>query len=426
MRIELTKDLKPIRVLLALRNLSSSNKGGPGAAARVLAQALIHLDKELQEDIHVALLENLHIRPLSDLNKEENIQPVIKRLHSKSYWLKLQFMPDSLLLNLMHGISLYAKSLLFPFWLRLHLRDDMGIIQSFIPNLTFVLARNRRRRYLVIHSDHSKGGWSREFSQLFPHLSESLLVKRMKRIEMEAIRSSDHIIFSSKGAYQLFREWHQEMWDIPESKISIIYTGIPDWMQQLGVSSNFDSPFLILNIAQHVPEKRLDRFIRGVNMFFERVPTRSESFVARNYGESTPFTRHLMAEYDVKAIEFRDVIPHPDLLKEIGRSWVIVSIPEVAVFDLVVLESMALGKPIIASNVGGNVEALGEDYPLYANDPDEIVEKLEHLLITPGLYHYVSKRNRQRFIDMFSQKTFVEKHIALWEALAIARKKGVG
>jgi glycosyltransferase involved in cell wall biosynthesis len=406
-----------MKVVFALRHLpSSSNSGGPISAAHILAKALAESGMLEAEGIHIEVLVNHRKLPLSSLIDKDTYQYSNAEAKIKTYWQLLEEHPNSYLLNVLHAVSLRVKSILLPKILQGS--SSLTIVQSFIPNFTHVLAR-KARDYILVHYEHSKGGWSREFTQMYPQYKDSLLVRRMKSIEINVVRSADFTVFPSKGAYYLFKEWHSDLWDVPESKIGIVYTGIQDYKKRVTVDINGVPRFprLILNIAQHVPEKRIDRFILGVQLFLGRDTYKHQGYVAVNYGTLTQLTNELKRIGGGNIVQFKGTLPHEELLQKIARSWVVVSVPEVAVFDLAILESMCFGKPIIASRVGGNIEALGIDYPLYADEPWEIAEKLNILANDDVFYQTVANRNRKRFVENFTQEVYASSFVSLWKRL---------
>ena len=408
-------DINAQRVLLALRNLPSQQvAGGPIAAARLLGNALFQYRHLLENCYEVLFLEDKRIRPLQDLLAYDNpIVPIRKKSVSirKNMWDRLEKQPNSLWLNLLHSLSLKVRSYSLSQVLSYLVGRD--VVQSFIVNLSYALLHRRDRAYRVVHSEHSKGGWSREYSMLYPFSAGSHLIKRMKEMEALVAEYSDILIFPSRGAYQLFQEWHSDLVRIQQDKVRIIYTGLDDLLEKVSGHTETERK-VILNVAHHVPEKRVDVFVKSVDEFKKNVGIAKRQFVAINYGSFTHLTPSLSVSDEV---HFKGLIAHNELIKEMSTCWVLVSVPEVAVFDLVILEAMSLGKPVVASKVGGNVEALGEDYPLYASEPGEIADILLELSQNRMLYQEVSRRNRERYLELFTLEAFTRRHIEVWREL---------
>ncbi len=87
-------------------------------------------------------------------------------------------------------------------------------------------------------------------------------------------------------------------------------------------------------------------------------------------------------------------------------------------FSNVLLESMAAGLPIVATDVGGNAEAVingvtGWLTPPY--NPAGLAEKMVDLLINPQKAKAWGARARARVEDQFSVERMVEKHLAVYQ-----------
>ena len=89
-------------------------------------------------------------------------------------------------------------------------------------------------------------------------------------------------------------------------------------------------------------------------------------------------------------------------------------------FSNVVIEAMASGKPVIASNVGGNPEAIldGKTGFLFEpQDPDELAAKAILLLKDKNLREGMGSAARKRAEDVFSIKKMVERYENLYQPL---------
>ena len=89
-------------------------------------------------------------------------------------------------------------------------------------------------------------------------------------------------------------------------------------------------------------------------------------------------------------------------------------------FSNVILESMASGKPVIASNVGGNPEAIVEGatgFLFEPQDSDELAVKTIVLLKNKNLREQMGRTARERAEELFSITKMVEMYKNLYPPL---------
>ena len=83
---------------------------------------------------------------------------------------------------------------------------------------------------------------------------------------------------------------------------------------------------------------------------------------------------------------------------------------------LAVLEAMASGLPVVATNVPGLRETVGDDGILAAPDPAALAAAVDRLAADPALWSALSRRGSQRAAE-FSWAKRVEDLRALYEGL---------
>jgi glycosyltransferase involved in cell wall biosynthesis len=82
------------------------------------------------------------------------------------------------------------------------------------------------------------------------------------------------------------------------------------------------------------------------------------------------------------------------------------------------LEAMAAGKPVVATDVGGNREALGGTGLLVPpSDASQLAAAIERLLRNPGLARRAGEAARERARDLFPVDAMIDRHLELYGAL---------
>lgn len=96
-------------------------------------------------------------------------------------------------------------------------------------------------------------------------------------------------------------------------------------------------------------------------------------------------------------------------------------VPSVESFSISMLEALAMGKPVIATELGGSPEMLKEGmngFLLKPKDADSIVEKLSLLISDPGIKRRLSSYARESVEKRFSVEGMVAKTSNLLSTLA--------
>ncbi|KQV81890.1 glycosyl transferase family 1 [Rhizobium sp. Root1220] len=84
---------------------------------------------------------------------------------------------------------------------------------------------------------------------------------------------------------------------------------------------------------------------------------------------------------------------------------------------LAVLEAMSLGCPVVATRIGGTVEALGEDHPFFAEpkNPASLAATIMHALADRGKLANVAMAARDRFQRQFSADRMANATMAVYD-----------
>ncbi|RMF97944.1 MAG: glycosyltransferase family 1 protein [Planctomycetota bacterium] len=83
-----------------------------------------------------------------------------------------------------------------------------------------------------------------------------------------------------------------------------------------------------------------------------------------------------------------------------------------------VLEAMAAGLPVVATDVEGVREVLGDTAPLVPPDnPRELTTQITRILDSPSLAQSIGEANRERAFSLFSWDSVADRYQALWARL---------
>jgi L-malate glycosyltransferase len=84
-------------------------------------------------------------------------------------------------------------------------------------------------------------------------------------------------------------------------------------------------------------------------------------------------------------------------------------------FGMALLEAMSQGKAIVASRVGGIPDLInGSNGMLVENDPQDIADAIEHLLLNKEAAMEMGERARECAIDRFGSPRTVTTYLSLY------------
>jgi glycosyltransferase involved in cell wall biosynthesis len=112
-------------------------------------------------------------------------------------------------------------------------------------------------------------------------------------------------------------------------------------------------------------------------------------------------------------------MPHDEVLRRVGSSFVAVVPSRSECFGLVNIEALAMGTPVVASDVGGISEIFNdgdEGYLVPPDDPDTLANRLAAIMGDPALRDRMSQKALQRF-QLFEQQHLIGDQVDWFESL---------
>ncbi|GAA5336451.1 MULTISPECIES: glycosyltransferase family 4 protein [Thermus] len=407
-----------LSVIIATWGPLRSSSGGPNRVAYDLLKGLLSVSDQLL-DVYFADFDKGFVREVRELSELEFVARDLFQKEGGTNWrgiLKniVTSMPSRHiqrpLFSVMAVVDAYFAERRVRSMLNTAPRADVLHIHGVHWKGNDLIGR-LSDNYKLVWTEHSKGSLLRELEQIRDLLKLEVLRKAIERTYENLIWRSDRIVFPSQGAVRLFEEYTG--WHISRERLSIVYNGIEDPVDTW--ETEFMGTFekgLFVTVAQHVPEKGLDWIIEGLALV--RRPWRWVVI-----GEFTPWSAYLQGLVDRfrlgSRVAFLGALPKKEVLRWVARSEAVIHAPHVAVFDLALLEAMALSRPVFATPVGGNVEALGEDYPLFVRTPNELASFIDG--IGMELYQKVGTLNRARFIKNFTLTAMVRNYLSVYEGV---------
>jgi glycosyltransferase involved in cell wall biosynthesis len=242
------------------------------------------------------------------------------------------------------------------------------------------------------------------------------------RVEKLAFAIADAIVVNSRAVGDYLGNI-----GVSDKKISLIYNGLdlqrfvdPQTLHE-GFKAGFAIPSssklvtLVANLRHDV--KNVPMLLRAAKAVLETSPT--TAFLIAGEGELQPEYERLAAELKV-AENVHFIGRCADVTRLLAASDVCVLTSTAEGFSNSILEYMAAGKPVIATNVGGASEAIDDGATGYLIDSDDdrlLAARLIELLSDPDKSKLFGLAGREKVEKNFSETSQIERTIALYRSL---------
>lgn len=250
------------------------------------------------------------------------------------------------------------------------------------------------------------------------HLPYVLTDERQKREHLLGIELIDRTVFVSEAAYDTYHRVGAS-----GRRSVTIRNGISrplptcDRQQTRSLLGLADENVMVVTIARFTPQKGYGQLLGAAPQVLGKFP--ETRFILIGDGPGKAAMQGLAAEREIDAamlfLGARDDIP--DLLAA-ADIFVLPSLFEG--LPLVILEAMAMALPIVATRIGGTLEALGADYPWLVEPGDSVAlaNALDTALGDAETRGALGQRNRQRYEHQFTAERMASETAALYRAVA--------
>lgn len=250
-----------------------------------------------------------------------------------------------------------------------------------------------------------------------------------KRVERAAYRLA-HAVVANAGAV---RE-HLTAEGVPARKVEVVYNGIdaarvaaPEGVSRGELLASFGIPAgrrLVTVVANlRLPVKDHPTFLRAARRVRELTP--GAAFALAGEGDLTEPMRALAKELGIGGDVF--FVGRCDRVGELlAASEVCVLSSKAEGFSNAILEYMAAGRPVVATDVGGAREMIEEGetgYLVPAGDDGRLAARVAALLAEPERARRMGERGRRVVAEKFSCAAQLARIESLYERLLAARAR---
>lgn len=275
------------------------------------------------------------------------------------------------------------------------LRPDILHSHNPTPHQFAAFARLLGRVPALVHTKHGRN---------YPHLRRAVLLNRW------AARFSNVVVAVSEDAAAVARDIER----VPNRKLQVVYNGIETRRFQRRPASEGGVNRRGISVARLDPVKDQETLLRAVRAAVDAIP----GFQLELVGDGPERARverlraELRLESHVRLLGFRDDVA---ALLQGASVFVLSSLSEG--ISLTLLEAMACGLPVVATDVGGNREVVahGETGLLVPpRSPQALAEGILFLTREPVRAAAMGAAGRRRVEAMFDVDGMVSRYEALY------------
>ena len=223
---------------------------------------------------------------------------------------------------------------------------------------------------------------------------------------------SNSIIAISKAV----KEKNCKLFKVKEDKVNVIYNSIDLSLipKKLKIFKKTDNPFIIGSIGLISKQKRFDVLIEAFNIVLKDNPNCKLEIVGKKTSDDYACKIiNLPDKLGIKdKVYFTDVLPYKEVYNHLFTWSIFVLASEFEGFGLVLIEAMASGTPVIASNVDAIPEIIDDNINgllFKTKNPADLAKKILRLLkdkeLEKKLIYNAQKKVRDKFlIDKMVEK----------------------
>lgn len=381
------------RVLLTHTGGRPNDSGG--GALKIIYLLLLHRKSNLEYDFlsYDHFYKNIH--DVDHLQQSPNIHGILQNFRR----------------NLINNSNILSTLSLSKFYSELHLKKQRlrfnkyknthwDIIHSHSSLAMDYFQNNNAKKILSIHS---KGeiAFDLKNSALQIKLSKHS-INKLRIAERRAILDSNVITFPSKSAKRMFiNDVGEELFT--KKKIKIIYNGIDiDKIKNVKIDSTFKSRnntrISFLNIANHIAPKNITKLVEVFDILVNQLKRKEYILYNIGWGTETEKIKDLIVKYKLENnFYLLGKLENNKTLQILKSVDYFISLGEKVVFDMVILEAIAAGKTVIASNIGGNKEVIDHMENGYLIDLDSSMHIAKYLNSLKKLDHIKIIKSSEKF-----------------------------
>jgi sugar transferase (PEP-CTERM/EpsH1 system associated) len=263
-----------------------------------------------------------------------------------------------------------------------------------------------------IHGEH---GWSPD-----DPLGQSRKYRRLRRL-------CDPAIWHYVAVSSDIKRWLTTVIGIAESKVGVLHNGV-DWSRfdanRRGADgSDVAAQVVFGTLGRHEPIKGLGVLLEAVRDLLERRPDLRARTRLVMAGDGPERERHMKLRAELGLDDIVEIPGAVDDVPALLKRFTFFVQPSLNEgISNTILEAMASGLPVIATDTGGNPELVRDDYEgklVPPNDPDALASAIEAYIDDPGQREQHGTGARERAKTSFSIDAMVQGYDRLYRRACV-------
>lgn len=391
-------------IFTALSGLPDENSGGPN---KVISQIFSKIDWKAFDIYYLSKNSFFKVETKNEKFSKNFMYELTKQLFSKSKFYRDIFTSTLYLRYFFDkAINKISNKIENESWDVIHAHDIRTL---------FGMQSKKNRVILTIHS---KGSIVNDMIQLYGRRdSLNLLYKNFTDYEKKFLNVADVITFPSLAAKEFYFE--QINTTEYENKTKVIYNGIDlDKINEIKIDDNFFNKWSwlssyeikLLTVGAHIEVKNIDLILKTFSLVYKQNPKKS-FLICIGSGNKTKELVELAKTLNIiNNVRFISYLPNDEIIRLMKFCNIYISLSKNVIFDYVILEALACGMNIIASNDGGNREVLNNSIGSLV-EPNDFKKNTEIILSTK----LESNKEAIFYVKKFSVSNMVNEYLKLYD-----------
>lgn len=233
--------------------------------------------------------------------------------------------------------------------------------------------------------------------------------------DAEAVRRATDLVAISRYVMDEYRERARGRWHRINNPVT------DDFFTAAGLAT--EQPDRLLFAGSITEIKRIETLLEAISLIRREVPTICLHLAGRVTSENyhARLQAHIRDDELTTHVVFRGLLDREEMLRAYAEAAVVVLPSWQENAPMAISEAMAVGKPVVATRVGGVAELVADGetgYLVPVGNAAEMARRILHLLCDPGQRAEMGRRARESARERFSIAQVARRYHDLYQEMA--------